>query len=223
MKSNNETLLGISKAAQLLGVHPLTLRNWAEKGYVPYYRTPGGHRRFKVSDLTSFLQKVNAGSEEDVLIATARNAVRQALATLPRHPPVPSIPSSTRLMTNDKQRSAMRSVGQKLLGLTIQYVGGGADETILRKAKDIGKMYGTYMLHNGMSFSETVATFNFFRDTIIEATFDAQANAVDIDTANPQLYRRLNHFFNEVLLATVEYAEKAMSKFALGGNDLLNE
>ena len=39
-------LLTVSQAAARLGVHPDTLRAWADKGHVPVVRTPTGYRRF---------------------------------------------------------------------------------------------------------------------------------------------------------------------------------
>jgi excisionase family DNA binding protein len=41
----------ISEAAKYLGVTPLTLRNWDKKAKIRVFRTPGGHRRFRKSDL----------------------------------------------------------------------------------------------------------------------------------------------------------------------------
>lgn len=48
--------LSTTSAARLLGVHPDTLREWADEGKVPSWRTPGGHRRFRVDDLETFRQ-----------------------------------------------------------------------------------------------------------------------------------------------------------------------
>lgn len=206
METGQRKLLSITQAAKLLGVHPLTLRNWAEKGHVPHYRTPGGHRRFRREDLQALLSKMNQGAPEPALARVAHQAVQQALATRPEQPSE-GAPLAWQFNLGEQQRLAMRTVGQKMLGLVIQYVAGDANGVILQKGRDIGRTYGKFARQNGLSMSETVATFNFFRDTIIEVTFESPANAVDIDASNPQLYRRLNHFFNEVLVATVRAAE----------------
>lgn len=46
--------LSLTAAAEILGVHPDTLRAWADQGGVPHWRTPGGQRRFRRSDLEQF-------------------------------------------------------------------------------------------------------------------------------------------------------------------------
>jgi excisionase family DNA binding protein len=42
-------LLRVSQAAKVLGVHPQTLRQWANEGVIAEVRTAGGHRRFERS------------------------------------------------------------------------------------------------------------------------------------------------------------------------------
>ncbi len=41
----------VGPAAALVGVHPDTLRRWADAGRVPVTRSPGNQRRFRVGDL----------------------------------------------------------------------------------------------------------------------------------------------------------------------------
>jgi excisionase family DNA binding protein len=216
MDVDEEKLLSITQAAKLLGIHSLTLRNWADKGHIPCYRTPGGHRRFRKRELLDFLAKMNQGPPGAALVTVAHHAVQQAIATFPTRPPEIAQPVWQKELT-EQQRTTMRSVGQKLLGLTIQYAAGNANETVLNKGRELGYTYGKFARRRGASMSETVATFNFFRDTIIEATFDVPANSVDIDASAPQLYRRLNYFLNEVLLATVEAAEGVIPEMVDNG------
>ncbi len=55
-----ERMLTVSEVAELIHVHPNTLRRWSDQGRIPTYRlTPRGDRRFRVCDLTSFLTEVN--------------------------------------------------------------------------------------------------------------------------------------------------------------------
>ncbi|MER3468276.1 MAG: hypothetical protein C4312_07200, partial [Thermoflexus sp.] len=48
--------LSLKDAAAMLGVHPATLRVWADAGRIPSRRTAGGHRRFARRDLEAWLQ-----------------------------------------------------------------------------------------------------------------------------------------------------------------------
>ena len=49
--TQNSSVLRLSEAAALLGVHPDTLRRWSDEGKVPVSRTPGGERRFSREDI----------------------------------------------------------------------------------------------------------------------------------------------------------------------------
>ena len=49
-----EQWLSLSQAAEMLGVHSTTLRRWADNGKITFMLTPGGHRRFALSDLNQF-------------------------------------------------------------------------------------------------------------------------------------------------------------------------
>ena len=59
-----DKILSISKASKYLGVSSLTLRNWEKKGLIKVYRTPGRHRRYKMSELDRIL---GLGADEDKL------------------------------------------------------------------------------------------------------------------------------------------------------------
>lgn len=53
-----ERLMGITEAAELLGVHIETVRRWADKGLIPVVRLPSGHRRFRRADLVAAQAKM---------------------------------------------------------------------------------------------------------------------------------------------------------------------
>lgn len=61
-----DPLLTVSKAAEVLGVHRDTLRDWANGGKIPSIRTQGGHRRFRQSDLDALKGNLpEPGSDEE--------------------------------------------------------------------------------------------------------------------------------------------------------------
>jgi excisionase family DNA binding protein len=50
--------LSTQAAADILGVHRLTLIRWADEGKVPFWLTPGGQRRFRSQDIDAIRQPV---------------------------------------------------------------------------------------------------------------------------------------------------------------------
>jgi excisionase family DNA binding protein len=53
--------LTLGQAARFLGVAQSTIRKWSDQGRVPAFYTPGGHRRFRQSDLEAFIQRSGPG------------------------------------------------------------------------------------------------------------------------------------------------------------------
>jgi excisionase family DNA binding protein len=47
----------VNQVSELLQVSPQTIVNWIEAGKLAAYKTPGGHRRIKKSDLEDFVKK----------------------------------------------------------------------------------------------------------------------------------------------------------------------
>jgi excisionase family DNA binding protein len=59
-----EHLLTSAEVAALVFVDPKTVSRWAQAGKIPCVRTPGGHRRFRTSDVQAILRR---GRGEDQL------------------------------------------------------------------------------------------------------------------------------------------------------------
>jgi len=56
-----EKYLSIGKAAQVLGVTPLTLRRWEKAKVIRSERTPSGHRRYRADEIMRLLTKRSVG------------------------------------------------------------------------------------------------------------------------------------------------------------------
>jgi excisionase family DNA binding protein len=50
-------VLSTRQVATLLGVGEATVKRWADAGAIECFRTPGGHRKFRLRDVTSFVQE----------------------------------------------------------------------------------------------------------------------------------------------------------------------
>src|SRR5258708_21408968 len=80
--SSESDWLSLSEAAELLGVHPSTVRSWADKGGRPVHRTPGGHRRYKRSEVELWAQTARSqpAIEPMTVIQTAFRNIRMQIA-----------------------------------------------------------------------------------------------------------------------------------------------
>src|SRR5437763_7192013 len=62
--TNEPDWLTLGQAAKYLGVAQSTIRKWSDLGRVPAFYTPGGHRRYRRSDLDAFLERSGPGARD---------------------------------------------------------------------------------------------------------------------------------------------------------------
>jgi excisionase family DNA binding protein len=55
--ANEPDWLTLGQAAKYLGMAQSTIRKWSDNGRLPAFYTPGGHRRYRRSDLEDFLER----------------------------------------------------------------------------------------------------------------------------------------------------------------------
>jgi len=69
-----------SRAARYCHVSPDTIRDWANRGIIRMFRTPGGHRRITREDLIRFLREQNMPVDSELLNRPKRVLVVDDLA-----------------------------------------------------------------------------------------------------------------------------------------------
>lgn len=52
-----DNFLTVKEVAELLGVSKITIRRWADRGFLSPLRTPGGHRRFLKDEVLKLYQR----------------------------------------------------------------------------------------------------------------------------------------------------------------------
>jgi len=62
MKENHERLLTPGEVALMFRVDPKTVTRWASAGRIGSIRTPGGHRRFRESEVHGLLRDLTVPS-----------------------------------------------------------------------------------------------------------------------------------------------------------------
>ena len=199
-----EMLLSLSEAADQLGVHPATLRRWAKAGDVVYVLTPGGHRRFPVSEIRR-LTRGHASRDDVALRASLESqAMMQTRSALVRQRDMDWIAG---MEETDKEKQ--REVGRQVMGLLMQFVvteDDGAD--LLLEAIRMGEVYAEMTSSAGLTLSQTIQALMFFRDNIIESIVDMPESVRARPDANRRLLRRANMFLNEILLGVTEASER---------------
>ena len=63
--SNPEPYLTPTQVADLIRVSPVTVRSWSLNGRLKFKTTPGGHRRYKLSDVEEFARENNVDIKSD--------------------------------------------------------------------------------------------------------------------------------------------------------------
>jgi excisionase family DNA binding protein len=202
---NQEKWFSLPEAAAQLGVHSTTLRRWADNGEIPHMRTPGGHRRFAQSDLDRFAnQQRQGGGGTAVVQLWAQQAMTQTRSEI-------SQPEGKAWLTAvaPDSRSQHRQLGQRLMGLTLQYVAAQSNHhLLLEEARTIGAAYGRLAQTDGLSLADTLSATLFFRDMLVETVLDLSPTAGVQPEDNLRLMRRINEMMNAVHLAIARTYEQ---------------
>src|SRR5437764_2344984 len=121
--------LSLRQAADMLGMHPATVRLWADRNELPSRRTSGGHRRFRRADIEARLRHDSERKPRpaaQLLVQSVLGRVRFAftdgtLNTLPwyRH-------------FDDSAREGYRSLGRRVLELLLRALADGIAPDELR-------------------------------------------------------------------------------------------
>jgi len=84
MKHELEEHYPLRKAAEILGVHPITLRRWEKEGKIHCIRTPSGQRRFPRSEILRLLGENVPSGRRAVIYARVSSAKQAGAGNLER-------------------------------------------------------------------------------------------------------------------------------------------
>jgi excisionase family DNA binding protein len=194
--------VSLQEASALLGVAASTLRRWGDDGRVPMKRTLGGHRRFS----RAAIDRLAAGQSAEMAIAHGAAPQRgwsfdtRDLARQEWHNRFTAGPLTDR----------MRGLGQRLLGLLIQYINRREDDArFLVEARAVGETYGRESRAADVSLHDTVEAFLFFRSAFSQLAMPLPGIAQPTDLAEAAgLHSRLDRFMNAILLGVIAGHEK---------------
>ena len=200
---NMDEWLSLGDVAKLVGVHPSTVRAWADQGNLPVHRTQGRHRRFRREDVEIWLHS------------------RQAQQAIPFDLMVQSTLRRTRLeisggklegeswyhKLDSEARDQYRQSGHSLLLGLIGYLS-SKDPTMDAEARSLGYEYASRGRRFGLSVAEAVNAFLFFRNLLMESVLSFYENA---GVRSPQVWaemiKRCQSFTDDIMLTVLETYE----------------
>jgi excisionase family DNA binding protein len=202
----NVRWLSLHEASEMLGVHPSTLRQWADSGKIRTVRTPGGHRRFAESDVRALLEPEPlqpAGVQFLVQSALGRTRLEVSGGKLSEQD------WYQRLDETDKAEH--RELGRQLLSMMTQYLTEPTDrQAILEEARSLGRSYGERSLVSKLSLTEAVRAFLYFHDFLTDSVIQMSETAGQKATTDLiSTYQQINVFIDEVMLAMLGVYEKS--------------
>lgn len=164
--TRNQRWVPLGQASRILEVNESTLREWANRGAIRVFRTPGGHRRFSKDDIRAVLESGTLKGypswqhQEEIVLRRIRKRLQQDEVS---H-------QSWYNNVAEGGRLRFRLFGRRLLSLLVR---AAADRRIprdiLEEAHLLGTEYGAEMAGQGFQLRDTLEAFIFFRRNVMES------------------------------------------------------
>ena len=205
---SGEEWLSLRQVAEMLGIHPATVRLWADRDELPSRRTHGGHRRFRRADIEARLRQERERKPHpaaQILIQSVLGRVRFAFTdgTLNALPWYQHF--------NEAAREAYRLLGRRLLELLLRALTvTNISEELRREAIQLGTEYGSITSTSHVPVADAVRAFLYFRNIIDESFLqlaDVRGSRDGIDLPWAESLRQIQALTNELLPALIEAAQ----------------
>jgi len=202
--------LTLSEVAQILGVHPSTVRIWANQGKIPVHRTNGGHRRFRRSELELWLLSRDQSREVDIPRDFIQALLRQ-VGTQLAHKDVQKLAWYRKL--SEEARARYRRRGQELAQRLWVYLTGDSVNAS-EEAKSLGYEYATLARRSGLTEGEALTAFLFFAGAVVDALVEVvEQSQVQSPHVWAALMQKIKAFVSDVassMLETYQAYEKGL-------------
>lgn len=200
MSNGQSNLLTISQASKMLGVSEVTLRQWTDEGQIEAFITPGGHRRYRETDLQRFM-----GSKNRI------HGIKDLIARIELTPEQEQHIAKTRFAGTDwyknldsASRKRFAELGRGIYDLVITYISkpGKREETV-QMARDIGTEFGGYLREMDVSLTDAMEAFMMHRTPLIMAATDLMKKRKALNERTAEAIPLVTQITDEVLLALV--------------------
>jgi excisionase family DNA binding protein len=205
----SEEWMSLGHAAEVLGVHPSTLRSWADQGHLPSHRTQGGHRRFRRADIEAQMRS-DQGAAPPESAWVFQNILRTARLQI----------GEGRLekeawyhKLDDDARHQYRLSGRSLVQGLLSHLGSTADggpnsENMRAEARSLGYEYASRGMRCGLSSVEAAHAFLFFRTMVMDTVLNAyEASGVRSAQVWSEMFRNITSFGDMIMITLLETYE----------------
>ena len=202
-RKKNGEWLKLSEAAEVLGVHPSTVRKWSNRGVLPVHLTKGSHRRYRRGELELWKQAQRADEpvEIDLVVQSALRTTRLQVSEGKLEA------ESWYVKLDDEARRKYRESGRSLLQGLMKYLA-SEDQAGFAEAEALGYDYGSRGRRYGLDSVEATNAFLFFRNQLMEAMLGVyEAAAVRSPNVWSDMFRKINNFTDRILITIMRTYE----------------
>jgi len=187
--------LTLSEVAQMLGVHPSTVRIWTNQGKIPVHRTNGGHRRFRRSELEIWMLSRDESPPTDIPQELIQAILRQVRARA-EHGDFEKEEWYQKI--GEEHRRHFREAGRQIVQHLWTYLASDAESSVVETTA-LGFEYASQAHQIGLTECEAFQSFMFFAQVIVDAILEV--------AAKPQVYaspmwiallKKINAFLQDV-------------------------
>ncbi len=197
--------LTLSDAANLLGVHPSTVRLWSDKGAIPVHKTQGGHRRYKRSEILLWAES-NSRSREEAL--EPEGMMNEVVKNVRMQISEGRLQEESWYQKLDEDARAQYRMSARSLfqGLMTYLAASGADAAT--EAYAIGYEYASRARRYNLSYVDAAKAFLFFRDALIESVIKVYGEANVPAKRAAEMYTKIHTFTDDILISLLETYRK---------------
>lgn len=198
---NQEPLISISEASQMLGVSEVALRQWTDEGRVKAFITPGGHRRYDRAELRKLVSShPKALGVKDLAIELGETAGQHreiARSSLQK--------AAWNNRLNAEAQEHLADLGRRMLNLIIKYIvePSHREETI-RLIQDVGHDHGEALARLGLPLTDSVEAFLTHRGPILNAVTHLLKKRETFTGRIVEAIPMVTHVMDEALIALVD-------------------
>lgn len=193
--------LSLSDAANILGVHPSTVRLWSDKGILPVHKTQGGHRRYRRNEISlwaesSFPSRFDANQIMQEIMRSLRIQISEG-----------SLEAEAWYQKLDEEaRAQYRLSGRSIFQGLMNYLSSEGEDADT-EAYAIGYEYASRARRYDLSYVDATCAFLFFRNMLVEAVIKICGESKMPIGQTSEIYSKMHTFTDSILVSLLQTYE----------------